>query len=149
MDLFVYGTLQNEQLMQAVAGDGVLRSSPATLEGYSVLRLTGDVVPKITPGSDKVARGLLFQNLSEAQIARLDLFEGAFGYFREEKSVHVDGDLKPAQVYLPPSEERLSGDPWDLADWEEKHLTPMLYAAENCFHMIRCPIKRVCVKCGR
>lgn len=133
MDLFVYGTLQNQELMQAVAGGESFDAKPAVLPDYAVLRLTGNVVPKITPKDKGRVSGLIFCNLSADQIARLDLFEGAFGYFREEKQIIVGETAGKAQVYLPPVHEALTGEAWSLTDWEVDHLKPMLYAAEELF----------------
>ncbi len=63
MDLFVYGTLRSRQLMAAVAGAGPLDPCPATLAGYSIYPVEGNVVPFIAPNSDDCAEGVLWRGL--------------------------------------------------------------------------------------
>lgn len=133
MNLFVYGTLQHSELMTAVAGAGDDISKPAQLTDFVVERLDGDVVPLIRAMPSSFVDGVLFVGLSNSQIARLDLFEGAFGYERSDCVVETtDGDVN-AQVYLPPTDGADGAGPWSLDEWGKDHLQPMLYAVDEVF----------------
>ena len=80
MDLFVYGTLKSHALMAAVAGPGPMLPIAASLADYAVYPVAGNVVPFIAPIAGGQAQGLVWQDLTAAQMARLDAYEGAFGY---------------------------------------------------------------------
>ena len=134
MDLFVYGTLRCPELMTAVAGAGRQSAEDATLDGYAVLPVAGDVVPLIrqTPGGS--ANGLLWHQLTAEQIARLDLYEGAFGYALIDVSVVCkDGSAHLAKMYLPPDDIPVGTGNWSLEDWQAGHLHPAMLAAREVF----------------
>jgi len=133
MDLFVYGTLRNERLMLAVAGGKVSPSIDGAVEGFAVHQLPGHVVPMIVSQSGERAKGCIYLDLTKEQIARLDLFEGAFGYTREAVDVETADGLKQAEMYLPPQNQQASGVPWVLEEWAVDHLTPTLLAVEELF----------------
>ncbi|MDX8353541.1 gamma-glutamylcyclotransferase [Cognatiyoonia sp. IB215182] len=132
MDLFVYGTLQSTKLMQAVAGGVVPEAQSADLAGYDISRLQNHVVPLIRPHRGGKVSGYVFAELTKEQTARLDLFEGAFGYRCASVTVTTEQGPRNAECYLPPSD--LKGDgPWSFADWQQKHEAPTILAAQELF----------------
>lgn len=133
MDLFVYGTLRAAALMEAVAGAGAQSAAPATLADYAVLPLAGNVVPFIRAQPGATAPGVLWGGLDAAQIARLDLYEGAFGYRRAPVTVRLAGKDMTAQCYLPPAGLQAAAGAWSLAAWEADHLAPACHAAAELF----------------
>lgn len=135
MDLFVYGTLRSHALMAAVAGFGPLDAVPATLTGYAVYPVEGNVVPFIAPVAGGRAEGLLWQNLTTAQMARLDAYEGAFGYGFGPVTVQTASGPRTAQAYLPPVDMAAGEGDWSLSDWEAGHLTPAVLAARELFSL--------------
>lgn len=75
MKLFVYGTLMWPEVMAAVTGRSIEGRS-AVLNGVRRVRVRGEVYPALIPGDDTV-EGVLFENLTELDLAALDCFEGA------------------------------------------------------------------------
>ena len=135
MDLFVYGTLKSHSLMAAVAGPGPLTPVPARLHEYAVYPLAGNVVPFIAPTAGGRAEGLVWQGLNAAQMARLDAYEGAFGYSFGPVEVQTDAGPRIAQAYLPHVDMATGVGEWSLADWEAGHLTPAVLAAQELFSL--------------
>lgn len=135
MDLFVYGTLRSHALMAAVAGDGPLDPVDATLPDYDVFPVAGNVVPFIAPVASGSAEGLLWQNLTAAQIARLNAYEGAFGYVLTAVKVETEDALRDAKCYLPPTDLSAGEGEWSLSEWEKGHLAPAVLAASELFSL--------------
>lgn len=133
MDLFVYGTLRSAALMQAVAGGALGSPIGADLPGYAVRPLAGNVVPFVEAAHGAVANGCLWENLSPDQIARLNLYEGAFGYSLQGVTVRVGDASRDVMCYLPPADLVAADHDWSLSDWEADHLAPALAAAAEVF----------------
>jgi ADP-ribose pyrophosphatase len=131
MDLFVYGTLMSHGLMASVSGTDLPEPVPAVLHDYTVFAAEGDVVPGIAQVAGGQALGLIWSDLPQAAIARLDAYEGAFGYVLHPVNVVVDGVSRAAHAYLPPAEQSATTTRWSLAAWEQDHLAPALLAAEE------------------
>jgi nudix-type nucleoside diphosphatase (YffH/AdpP family) len=136
MDIFVYGTLRSHVLMAAVSGDPVPNAMPAKLPGYQVFRVDGNVVPFIAPQSDAIAQGLVFEGLNDQQMARLDLYEGAFGYRLVDMVVDTEEGARPVHCYLPPVDVAPGVAAWSLEDWEADHLAPAVLAARELFSYV-------------
>ena len=135
MDPFVYGTLKSYSLMAAVAGPGPMLPVPATLKNYAVYPVAGNVVPFIAPKAGEQAEGLVWQDMSPLQMARLDAYEGAFGYSFGPVEVQTSTGPRIAQAYLPPVEMAAGQGHWSLADWEAGHLAPAVLAAQELFSL--------------
>ncbi len=133
MDLFVYGTLLSPDLMAAVAGPGVLSMRPAVLPGYATRPIRNNVVPFITPGEAAQAEGAVWCDLTPDQKARLDAYEGAFGYELAPVTVLIDDQEVTCHCYMPPDDIRGADGVWSLHDWQETHLTPAVLTAEELF----------------
>ena len=132
MDLFVYGTLRASRLMTAVAGREAI-GTPARLDGYRVVPLGGDAVPMIQPDPNAITDGVLYAGLDDAQMQRLDLFEGAFGYGLITVTVQTAKGAHVAKMYLPPDQADVGNGQWSLEDWQTNHLAPMLHAVDEVF----------------
>ncbi len=133
MDLFVYGTLMSATLMEAVAGPGNLEARSATLRGYRRHPLRDNVVPFIVADAGATTDGTLWTDLTDQQIARLDVYERAFGYELSPVTVEVDGMPVAAQTYLPTTRNAPGPGDWSLETWEEGHLAPAVLAAAELF----------------
>ncbi len=133
MDLFVYGTLRARDLMTAVAGSGQWVAIPASLPDFAVHTVADNVVPFISREQGAGANGIIWQDVTEAQCARLDLYEGAFGYTLEDVTVLTASGPRTAKCYMPPPDIAADPSPWSLADWEADHLAPALLAATELF----------------
>ncbi|HEV8037010.1 NUDIX domain-containing protein [Yoonia sp.] len=133
MDLFVYGTLRSHDLMAAVSGGPARGTVPAELAGYGVFPLGGNVVPFIAPQVGATAQGLVYEGLDDRQMARLDLYEGAFGYRLVTVDVITTVGPRAVQCYLPPDEAAPGVGTWSLEAWEADHLAPAVLAATELF----------------
>ncbi|MDT0307654.1 gamma-glutamylcyclotransferase family protein [Streptomyces sp. DSM 44917] len=71
--LFVYGTLQFPEVLQALLGR-VPSRAPASADGWRAASLAGRVYPGLVP-STLTARGLLLTDLTADEWRRLDDFE--------------------------------------------------------------------------
>ena len=133
MDLFVYGTLLSHELMAAVAGPGRLNATPARLDGYAVRPMGDNVVPFIVAAPGAFCSGVLWRDLTNEQLRRLDAYEGAFGYRLEHVSLAVGADTVGAQCYMPPPGIVQGAGDWSFEDWENVHLAPAILAAQELF----------------
>lgn len=133
MDLFVYGTLQSQGLMSAVAGRAARQGLRARLHGYGVYPVKDNVVPFIAAQDGAVAEGLVYEDVSAAEMARLDLYEGAFGYRLVRTQVETDAGMRAVSCYLPPDDVAAGCGTWSLSAWEADHLAPAILAATEIF----------------
>jgi len=114
MNLFVYGTLMDKEIMQIVSGE-LFSSAKATLQGYVRKQVVGDVYPAIVERQGHDVVGILYYDLSESALKKLDRFEGD-QYDRCGVSVSLqEGQRANAQAYVfaEKSRQRLSADNWD------------------------------------
>ena len=125
----------SHSLMAAVAGSGPLNPVAARLDGYAVFPVAGNVVPFIARGPSDQVLGLVWQGLTTDQMARLDAYEGAFGYGLGPIEVQVGARTRTVQCYLPPADLDAGEGAWSLADWEVDHLTPAILAAKELFSL--------------
>src|SRR5262245_16810183 len=99
MHLFTYGTLMEADVWTRVAREECA-SVPAVLHGYEARRLEGESFPGLVEAPGASTRGLLYLDVSDAAMARLDAYEGEC-YDRIAVPVQrEDGAVVEAQVYL-------------------------------------------------
>ena len=119
--LFAYGTLMTEEVMSLVIGR-TSTHSPATLAGYRRGQLRGEVYPAIRPAPEHRVGGVLYTDLSPADIRQLDLFEGEM-YQRQAIPVELaDGRLASAETYVLRAEfyHQLTDNPWSLQEFMDQ-----------------------------
>ncbi|MFN3663101.1 gamma-glutamylcyclotransferase [Yoonia sp.] len=133
MELFTYGTLMSPALMAAVAGMDLPTPVPATLADHAIFPVRGDVVPYIAPVAGGVVQGLVWRDLPDHAIMRLNLYENAFGYALQSVTVQADGKPRAVHVYLPAQDMPPGSGSWSLAGWEKSDLTPAIFAAQELF----------------
>lgn len=129
--LFVYGTLQDTDVLGAVLGRGVgpagLRR--ATAPGHRAVSYPGRVYPALVPIAGEAAAGLIVEGLTALDLAVLDAFEGD-EYRRRSIVVELDGQLHPAEAYIPVIAIAPDGPAWSLANWTATH-KPAVVGAET------------------
>ncbi|HMO08319.1 MAG TPA: NUDIX domain-containing protein [Paracoccaceae bacterium] len=113
---FFYGTLCHVPLLSAVLGR-VPDAVPARLSGHAVHWAEGQDFPLIVPAPGGVAQGLAVRGLAPEDRARLDFYEGGFGYATRPVTVEAAGQALAAQVYWPDPGRWRPGAAWRLADW--------------------------------
>lgn len=117
--LFVYGTLRHLPLLEAVVGHPVApaQAAPAVLPGHLARWAVGQAFPILVEEAGAQAEGLLLSGLSDADMARLNFYEGGFGYHLALREVRTDAGLSEAQVWFPDAGLWQAAGPFDLADW--------------------------------
>jgi gamma-glutamylcyclotransferase (GGCT)/AIG2-like uncharacterized protein YtfP len=114
MHVFTYGTLMFPEVWKAVAGRE-FNSVEGTASGYAVYRVRNAVFPGIVQAGDREAvRGLVYLDVDQQSLARLDLFEDDF-YQRETLWIACgDGERRAADAYVVSLENRgvLTDEPW-------------------------------------
>ena len=132
-NLFFYGTLCHVPLLEVVLGRAADRvdTAPAVLEGFAALQVEGRPFPKIVEFAGGAASGLLVRGLDDADIARLDFYEGGFAFVRRNAVVSADGAATEAQVYFPVPAEPERGAPWNLDRWADRWGAMTVAAAQE------------------
>lgn len=114
--LFVYGTLQESSIIQAVTGK-VFQANTALLRGYRRNRVKDAQYPAIVPDSKSLVQGQFLFDVDDVSLACLDSFEGEY-YQRLPVTVELlSGEAFAASAYVlaPAWTHLLSEEPWDLA----------------------------------
>ena len=114
--LFFFGTLRHQPLLDIVLGR-VVAPAPATLPGYRVAQAEGESFPLLVADAGAAAPGVLAQGLSDADIARLNFYEGAFRYDLVEVLAEGPAGPVPARVFMPHDAPWQPGTPWSLDEW--------------------------------
>ena len=129
--LFVYGTLQDADVLAAALGRPVSVAGlrRATAPGYRAVAYPGRVYPALVASAADAAPGLLVEHLSPLDIAVLDAFEGV-EYRREPIAVLTDGTRYAADAYLPARVISADAPAWSLSDWTTGY-KPAVLSAET------------------
>lgn len=128
MHLFVYGSLMFEPVWSRLAQNAYAQY-PARLPGFVRRKVRHDVYPVVfrSQNGDDV-EGLVYLDVTEADIKRLDAFEGEF-YDRQDHTVVVEGRRElVAAVYVLKDCYR---DLIDHVEWD-----PQWFAAEGLPHFL-------------
>lgn len=120
MNLFFYGTLRDEGLLDIVLGESAegVRISPAELEGHGVFWAKGQSFPMIAPAHGTLI-GVLVEGLTDTHVARLNFYEGGFAYDLRDITVHAEGRVVECQVYWPADPSLEPDEVWRLSDWKQ------------------------------
>lgn len=98
--LFVYGTLQNDTVVQELLGHRLF-GRPAVLKGYDRVLDPAIGYPVIHPREGAVVAGTVLDGVDDNLLAILDAYEGP-QYRRIVVQVHtVEGRVLDAYVYVP------------------------------------------------
>ena len=114
MHVFTYGTLMFPEVWNAVVGRSYA-SVDGTLHGFAIYTVRDAVFPGIiTAHESDAVRGVVYLDVENVSLARLDRFEDDF-YRRETLSIDCsDGHERSADAYVVPAENRaiLSEQAW-------------------------------------
>ncbi len=128
LPIFVFGTLCHDALRDVVLGDASdVVAVPACLGGYRTHWVEGQDYPMLVPTPGAQADGLILDGLTDTHRARLDFFEGGFGYDLIEVDVTSGGETRKALRFQPDHDAR-PGVAWRLSDWADLH-APLWVAA--------------------
>lgn len=118
--VFTYGSLMYEQIWNLVVA-GVYQKSTATISGYSRRAVIGEDYPALLGQTGSaVTGGILYFNVSGADICRLDEFEGCYYARKQEPVVIENGSTCAAEVYIFKDRYRhlVAENEWDPAHFE-------------------------------
>ncbi len=118
--VFTYGSLMYEQIWNLVV-EGVYLKSTATISGFIRRAVIGEDYPALLgPAGSAETEGILYFNVTAADLCRLDEFEGRYYARKQEPVVVEDGSTFAAQVYIFKDRYRhlVSEIEWDPAQFE-------------------------------
>lgn len=127
MNIFAYGTLMIPAVMYAVTARH-FRFKKAVFRGYARFTVNGESYPGIVPEADAVTEGIIYLNVDEASLERLDIFEGEL-YQRTPVRVETKGEaILNAETYVIKPEYRgyLSSKGWDVNTFIKTYLETFL-----------------------
>ncbi len=112
-DIFLYGSLLDDALRALVLG-GEYALRPVTVRDHAVRWAEGHDFPLLVSETGGLARGAVV-TVSDGALARMDFYEGGFGYELREVTLEEGGY---AHAWFPQEGLWQVGAPWDLADWQ-------------------------------
>ena len=119
--LFIYGTLLDEDVRDAVLGHAMPQQNitPAIAPDYAIYTVAGASYPCLLPAAGEQAEGAAVSGLTEEDFHRLDQFEGE-NYKRVPVMVHLAGDSSQAITaqYYQPNQSLKTNGRWSLSDWK-------------------------------
>ena len=115
MHVFTYGTLMFPEVWRAVVGRE-FETVQGVAAGFAIYRVREAVFPGIIAAGDAATvPGVVYLDVDEASLARLDVFEDDF-YERQALWIACDdGKRRQANGYVVPSHNRavLTDEPWN------------------------------------
>src|SRR5262245_53422920 len=114
MHVFTYGTLMFPEVWQSVVGRS-FETVGGQAEGYAIFRVQDAVFPGIAAAPGSAVQGVVYLDVDDASLARLDRFEDDF-YDRQSLTIACeDGQLLQAEAYVvPPANSNvLTNEPWE------------------------------------
>ncbi|HEX4413820.1 MAG TPA: gamma-glutamylcyclotransferase family protein [Lacipirellulaceae bacterium] len=118
MHVFTYGSLMFPEVWSVVVGRE-FQTFEGRASGYAIYRVRDAAFPGIVAaGTESIVRGLVYLEVDNESIARLDRFEDDF-YDRLEITVDcADGKARQAGAYVVPPKNRhmMTTMPW-TAEW--------------------------------
>lgn len=121
--LFVYGTLQFPEVMEAVTGL-VLPWVKAEAPGFAQFRFTDRIYPGLVAREGALTHGRVYTNLSHQTWELLDRFEDPI-YRRDQLEVYrSDGSKMTSHAYIVPLAQQhlLSSELWQMDWFSDVHL---------------------------
>ena len=118
--LFIYGTLLDAELFEAVTGltHAAANACPACLEGFRRVNMRGQAYPTLVCASASRTQGLLVGPLAEAVWDRLRIYEGE-AYELRPVAVETGAGPVEAVVFLADAA-HASAQPWRLEAWQRR-----------------------------
>jgi nudix-type nucleoside diphosphatase (YffH/AdpP family) len=140
--LFIYGTLCHMDLLTLVLGR-MPAAAAARLHDHAVYWAEGHDFPLIVAEKGAVAEGLLLTDLTAEDVARLDYYEGPFGYEMKACTVALTAapvTEKAARLYMPNPGLWQAGALWSLQDWAARCGATIIATAADVMALYPAPI---------
>ena len=113
--LFLYGTLLHPPLLAEVAGTRP-EMRAAVLHDHAAYWAAGDDYPLVRAEPGARLEGAVISVDATAH-ARIDYYEGGFGYETCARDVETADGTVRVLVYFPPADVTEAGAPWSVSDW--------------------------------
>lgn len=127
--IFLFGTLRSAEKLAVVLGRSDFEMAEAALDGFQVYWDAEQRFPVLDEIQGATATGVVITATSD-DLARLDWYEGAFGYDRVPVTL-ADG---PAEVYRIAGLSR-SETPWDFEAWFDRAGAMVVEAARDAMRL--------------
>ncbi len=127
MNLFTYGSLMIPSVFLMITGKDLMPEK-AYLQDYARYCLKNVTYPAIIHSTGQSTEGILYREIDDISIERLDAFEGKL-YSRVPVFVFkTDGTSLSAMTYVLRHffYDRLTDHSWSLTEFKEKHLEDFL-----------------------
>jgi gamma-glutamylcyclotransferase (GGCT)/AIG2-like uncharacterized protein YtfP len=127
MNIFTYGTLMIPEVMVAVT-TRKFRSIDAILKGYTRFTVKGESFPGITPETGAITEGIIYFDVDEWSLERLDAFEGDLYQRIQIMAETKEKEILSADAYVikPKFRSYLSSIEWNMKEFAQKHLKTFL-----------------------
>ena len=100
VSVFTYGSLMFDPVWSRVVA-GSYERCEAILQGYDRKAVRGETYPVLIPSSAlSQVQGVVYCNVSSADLARLDHFEGEYYFRKTEQIITKEKKAFPAEVYV-------------------------------------------------
>ena len=109
--VFTYGSLMFPDVWERVVR-GTYRNAPARLDGHARFEIAGETYPGMIVRAGAAVEGVLYFDVSPADIAALDAFEGSEYRRTTVKVTLASGEAVEAGTYLYLLPQKLSESPW-------------------------------------
>lgn len=118
--IFVYGTLRDSGVRDAVLGHPVQRLTKAFISDHAARLVKNETWPMLKPMAGATAEGLILHDLDDADLAALDAFEGS-SYQRVSTLVFTDSGVQEKVWLYQETAGYEDGGPFVLEDWRRQH----------------------------
>jgi gamma-glutamylcyclotransferase (GGCT)/AIG2-like uncharacterized protein YtfP len=127
MNLFVYGTLRLPSVMYAVTARRFY-GIDAVIRDYARYSVKGESYPGIIPAANAVTEGVVYLDVDELSLKRLDEFEGDLYQRGPIPAETSKGEIYDAEAYVikPEYQRCLSSKEWHFNEFCKNHLKPFL-----------------------
>jgi len=126
---FFYGALRYQPLLELVLGRSLdVDLIETALPDHVVRSVSGSFYPMIQRAAGEDAPGVLIADLTEADLARLDFYQGGHGCKTTEVTL---ANGAQALAYLPAPGRAVDGDIWSLDRWIGRWSPLIMVAAEE------------------
>lgn len=130
---FFFGTLRDADIFRAVIGRpmAAFATAPASLDGHAVERLAEWPYPRLVVRDGALARGLLVDGFTAAEVDRMCFFESEE---YEMRQIEVRTSTGPRAVACFIADERMESSAlaWSLDDWRRLAKDRALAETEIC-----------------
>ncbi len=123
MDLFVYGTLMDDDVLGRVVGRPVpaSRIGVAFVDGFRRVYVKGSYFPILIEADGATVEGRLITGLGAQAVQRLTRFEGRQFQLKRLTVRLAHGRTADAECFLPVAGVDHTDDDWDLDTWRRRH----------------------------